>query len=120
MRVKVQFCEVLLRPLKRRGRRGTRLEHAAQIAAVEPASQCLVPPCAGSDARVRLGEPVRRCAKPFYRGCRTLARGLCSNLDMAFKTIALIGKYKSPEIAEPLLELARFLESRGVRVLLDP
>lgn len=39
---------------------------------------------------------------------------------MAFKTIALIGKYKSPEVAEPLLELARYLESRGVRVLLDP
>jgi NAD+ kinase len=38
----------------------------------------------------------------------------------AFKTIALIGKYKSPEIAEPLLELARFLQGRGVRVLLDP
>ena len=36
-----------------------------------------------------------------------------------FKTAALIGKYKSPEIAGPLLELARFLESRGVRVLLD-
>jgi NAD+ kinase len=39
---------------------------------------------------------------------------------MSFKTIALIGKYKSPEIAEPLLELARFLEANGVRVLLDP
>src|SRR5512134_1548198 len=39
---------------------------------------------------------------------------------MSFKTIALIGKYKSPEIAEPLLELARFLEGHGVRVLLDP
>jgi NAD+ kinase len=38
----------------------------------------------------------------------------------AFKTIALIGKYKSPEIAEPLLELSRFLQNRGVRVLLDP
>jgi NAD+ kinase len=37
-----------------------------------------------------------------------------------FKTIALIGKYKSPEIAEPLLELSRFLQGRGVRVLLDP
>jgi NAD+ kinase len=37
-----------------------------------------------------------------------------------FKTIALIGKYKSPEIAQPLLELARFLKGRGVRVLLDP
>jgi NAD+ kinase len=41
-------------------------------------------------------------------------------MSAAFKTIALIGKYKSPEIAEPLLELARFLEGRGVRVLLDP
>jgi len=37
-----------------------------------------------------------------------------------FKTIALIGKYKSHEIAEPLLELSRFLQGRGVRVLLDP
>jgi len=37
-----------------------------------------------------------------------------------FKTIALIGKYKSPEVAQPLLELARFLEARGVRVVLDP
>ena len=41
-------------------------------------------------------------------------------MTLAFKTIALIGKYKSPEIAEPLLELARFLQARGVRVLLDP
>jgi NAD+ kinase len=39
---------------------------------------------------------------------------------MGFQTIALIGKYKSPEIAEPLLELARFLQGRGVRVLIDP
>ena len=37
-----------------------------------------------------------------------------------FKTIALIGKYNSPEVVEPLLELARFLESRGVKVLIDP
>jgi NAD+ kinase len=37
-----------------------------------------------------------------------------------FKTIALIGKYKSPEIAQPLLELARFLQARGIRVVLDP
>jgi NAD+ kinase len=36
-----------------------------------------------------------------------------------FNTIALIGKYKSPEIAEPLLRLGHFLEGRGVRVLLD-
>src|SRR3954452_10098403 len=38
----------------------------------------------------------------------------------AFKTIALIGKYKSPEIAEPLLRLSRFLQSQGVRVVVDP
>jgi NAD+ kinase len=37
----------------------------------------------------------------------------------AFATIALIGKYNSPEIAEPLLRLARFVEKRGARVLLD-
>jgi len=37
-----------------------------------------------------------------------------------FKQIALIGKYKSPEIAEPLLKLAVFLEQRGVQVMLDP
>ena len=37
-----------------------------------------------------------------------------------FKTIALIGKYKSPEIAEPVLRLAKFLSERGVKVLLDP
>ena len=37
-----------------------------------------------------------------------------------FKTIALIGKYKSPEIAEPVLRLAKFLSERGLKVLLDP
>ena len=36
-----------------------------------------------------------------------------------FKTAALIGKYKSPEIAQPLLELARFMNERGVDVLVD-
>lgn len=36
-----------------------------------------------------------------------------------FKTVALVGKYKSPEIAEPLLRLWRFLESRGHGILLD-
>lgn len=36
-----------------------------------------------------------------------------------FKTVALIGKYKSPEIAEPLLKLARFLAKRGVEIKLD-
>ncbi|HWQ37368.1 MAG TPA: NAD kinase [Burkholderiales bacterium] len=37
-----------------------------------------------------------------------------------FQQVALIGKYKSPEIAEPLLKLAAFLEQRGVHVMLDP
>ncbi|MBI2296710.1 MAG: NAD kinase [Betaproteobacteria bacterium] len=36
-----------------------------------------------------------------------------------FKTVALVGKYKSPEIAEPLLKLAQFLERRKVKVLID-
>jgi len=40
-------------------------------------------------------------------------------MKTSFKTVALIGKYKSPAIAEPLLVLARFLEERGVKVLLD-
>ena len=31
-------------------------------------------------------------------------------MKTSFKTVALIGKYKSPEIAEPLLELGEFLE----------
>lgn len=41
-------------------------------------------------------------------------------MSKTFKTIALIGKYKSPEIAGPVLQLAQFLDQRGVRVLLDP
>ena len=41
-------------------------------------------------------------------------------MKSSFKTIALIGKYKSPEVAEPLLTLARFLERRKVKVLIDP
>ena len=41
-------------------------------------------------------------------------------MPKTFKTIALIGKYKSPEIAEPVLRLAKFLSERGVKVLLDP
>lgn len=37
-----------------------------------------------------------------------------------FESAALIGKYNSPEIAQPLLELGRFLEGRGVGVMIDP
>ena len=40
-------------------------------------------------------------------------------MNPAFKTIGLIGKYKSPEIAEPLLKLGDFLVKRGVNVLVD-
>jgi NAD+ kinase len=38
---------------------------------------------------------------------------------VAFKTVALIGKYKSPEITEPLLALAEFLTGRRIRVIVD-
>ena len=41
-------------------------------------------------------------------------------MKSSFKTIALVGKYKSPEVAGPLMELARFLEQRKVKVLIDP
>jgi len=40
-------------------------------------------------------------------------------METTFKTIALIGKYNSPEIAAPMLKLAEFLKQRGVRVLID-
>jgi NAD+ kinase len=40
-------------------------------------------------------------------------------MKSSFKTVALIGKYKSPEIVAPLLELAQFLEKRKVKVLID-
>jgi len=36
-----------------------------------------------------------------------------------FASAALIGKYNSPEIAQPLLALGRFLEERGVEVMID-
>jgi NAD+ kinase len=40
-------------------------------------------------------------------------------MKKTYKTIALIGKYNSPEIAAPLLKLADFLKRRGVTVLID-
>jgi NAD+ kinase len=40
-------------------------------------------------------------------------------MKRTFKTIALIGKFHSPEVAGPLLELARFLERRKLKVLID-
>lgn len=40
-------------------------------------------------------------------------------MNPTFKTIALIGKYKSLEIAEPLLKLADFLTSLGLTIVVD-
>ena len=40
-------------------------------------------------------------------------------MSSRFKTIALIGKYKNPDILEPLLRLGQYLQSRGVEVVLD-
>jgi NAD+ kinase len=40
-------------------------------------------------------------------------------MSAPFRTVGLIGKYNSPEIADPLLRLASYLEGRDVRVLLD-
>src|SRR5690554_2793107 len=40
-------------------------------------------------------------------------------MKSSFRTVALIGKYKTPEVAGPLLELGRYLESREVKVLID-
>lgn len=42
-----------------------------------------------------------------------------SLMEHSFKTIALIGKYKTPTIAEPLLRLASFLTAKGVTVVVD-
>lgn len=40
-------------------------------------------------------------------------------MNLSFKTVALIGKYKTPAIAEPLLRLALFLAEKGVVVVVD-
>jgi NAD+ kinase len=40
-------------------------------------------------------------------------------MSSRFKTIALIGKYKNPDIVAPLSRLGQYLQSRGVTVLLD-
>jgi len=38
---------------------------------------------------------------------------------LEFRTVALIGKYQSPEVAEALQPLAAFLRAQGVRVLIE-
>lgn len=55
----------------------------------------------------------------MVRNASTVVSPVWFNRVVTFKTAALIGKYKSPEIGEPLLELAAFLKSRGVEVMLD-
>ncbi|MEK7842838.1 MAG: NAD kinase, partial [Pseudomonadota bacterium] len=40
-------------------------------------------------------------------------------MSSPFKTIALIGKHKNPEIVAPLLRLGQYLQSRNLEVLLD-
>ena len=40
-------------------------------------------------------------------------------MNSPFKTVALIGKHKNPEIVAPLLRLGEYLETRDLEVLLD-
>ncbi|SOD39871.1 NAD kinase [Nitrosovibrio sp. Nv4] len=40
-------------------------------------------------------------------------------MNSPFKTIALIGKHRNPDIVTPLLSLGRYLEDRNLEVLLD-
>lgn len=40
-------------------------------------------------------------------------------MKFPFQNVALIGKHKSPEVAEPLLRLAEFLSARGLHVVVD-
>ena len=65
----------------------------------------------------------RRNGEVLHKGTATVhAVGrlwLNAGMENSFKTIALIGKYNSPEIATPLLKLADFLKQRGITVLID-
>lgn len=57
------------------------------------------------------------CARSRVHRVRRL--WLNAVMKNTFKTIALIGKYNSPEIAVPLLKLAEFLKRRGISVVID-
>jgi len=46
-----------------------------------------------------------------------MAGAIIRTMHASFKTVALIGKYKSSEIGEPLLRLAKFLVEQDYRVL---
>ena len=48
-----------------------------------------------------------------------LPRAFPSSAEVSFKTIALIGKYHSPEISESLNSLAKYLHQRGVAVVVE-
>jgi NAD+ kinase len=41
------------------------------------------------------------------------------SMSASFTKVALVGKYKSPDIAMPLLDMAHFLEERNITVFLD-
>jgi NAD+ kinase len=41
-------------------------------------------------------------------------------MSTSFSKVAVVGKYKSPDIAMPLLDMAHFLEERNIAVFLDP
>jgi len=81
-----------------------------------------------------MNEPVirpglRRGARPADADATAAVSGASAALpggrapprtpSRTFGTVALIGKYKSPLIAEPLADLARHLAARGVEVLID-
>ncbi|MBP7640840.1 MAG: NAD(+)/NADH kinase, partial [Thauera sp.] len=40
-------------------------------------------------------------------------------MSTPFRTLALIGKYQSPDVAESVLSIARFLRDRGLAVLIE-
>lgn len=58
-------------------------------------------------------------AVPGAAGAQAGGRAMPCTPSRTFGTVALIGKYKSPLIAEPLADLARHLAARGVEVLID-
>src|SRR5262245_39835563 len=54
----------------------------------------------------------RRCQCPW-------AYDLMASMSAAFKTVALIGRYKSRDVAEPLRLLGRFLRDNGRAVVVE-
>lgn len=54
-----------------------------------------------------------------YRKKGIVKCGLIAAMNAVFRTVALVGKYQSPEVAESLLSLAAFLREQGIEVLLE-